>query len=398
MKKILVAMMVLALLCGTALAEVRTIDLETMSLAELEALKKDVSAAILNATVENVDGYNVVTDYSEYARNPEVHIGESIRFNGKVVQVVEGSPTVYRVAMNGNSDNIFYVLYTAEEGAARVLENDEVTVFGTSNGLYTYTSTLGGSITIPSCTAEQITEKVADDQEYAATRQDPAPIGATIRYDGSSYSNKCVTDITITNVIRGDAANKLVRSWYRWNKDNDSTHDYIVVYVRTDAISSENDTQASIDDYDFSFVSASGIEYERKSVYKAKPELTDIYPGASNEGVVCGLVDKDDEPRLVYLKSSDNPIWFDLNKRVPITLPDDYVFTVLEKGAKGDEVMKLQAMLIEMGYLSGSADGDFGGKTQSAIKAYQQDMGLEATGIADEQTQRLILTATYPEK
>ena len=73
---------------GFAIAEPRTIDLETMTVEELEQLKKEVSAAILSATVENIDGYIVVGDYGEYARNPDLHNGEQIRFDGEVIQVV----------------------------------------------------------------------------------------------------------------------------------------------------------------------------------------------------------------------------------------------------------------------------------------------------------------------
>ena len=290
-----------------------------------------------------------------------------------------------------------YVTCPTSAIAVHILENDLVTVFGEFKGLYTYTSTLGGQITIPYVAADSITEEIKEESEYPATRQDPAPIGATIRYDGSSYSNECVTDLTITNVIRGDAANEMVKDWNRFNDDDTSQLEYVIVYVRTDAISSEDDAQATIDEWDFVFVSESGVEYSSVSVSGKTPELTDLYPGASNEGVVVGLVKKDDHPRLVYLKDSDTPIWFDLNKRVPITLPDDYVFTVLQKGSKGDDVVKLQAALIELGYLDGAADGDYGNMTLAAVKAYQKALGLEETGIADEETQRYALTYTTAE-
>ena len=58
----------------------------------------------------------------------------------------------------------------------------------------------------------------------------------------------------------------------------------------------------------------------------------------------------------------------------------------LKKGDKGDEVVELQLKLIEHNYLAGGADGDFGGKTEKAVKAVQADAGLEQTGIADEAT------------
>ena len=43
----------------------------------------------------------------------------------------------------------------------------------------------------------------------------------------------------------------------------------------------------------------------------------------------------------------------------------------------------LQQMLIELDYLSGGADGDFGGKTESAVRQAQAMAGLASTGVAD---------------
>lgn len=397
MKKLFVLIIVVAMIIPYALAEPRTIDLETMTLDELNELKNDVSAAIMKLTVENIDGYNVISDYSEYARNPGMHEGELVRFDGQVVQVLEGiEQNVYRISYNSDSSSIFYVTYATSAESERILEDDLVTVFGEFQGLYTYTSTFGGEITIPYCDAEIITAKI-EEGDYAATRNDPAPIGATVRYNGSSYNNPAVTDITVTGVVRGDAARSMVREFSRYNDEPGSNQEYIVVTVHAEAISSTNDKQAELSDYHFVFVSGSGMEYKDAYVHGITPELTNLYPGASCDGALVGLIDKGDNPLLVYLKNSDKPIWFDLNKRAPIKLDENIVLNPLQKGDKGDEVKQMQSMLVEMGYLQGSPDGDFGAKTESAVKAYQEAMGLEATGIADEETLRMILTATMPE-
>lgn len=64
----------------------------------------------------------------------------------------------------------------------------------------------------------------------------------------------------------------------------------------------------------------------------------------------------------------------------------------LQKGSKGDEVIKLQNRLNELGYSVGRADGDFGNKTKTAIEQFQKDNGLEVTGIADAKTQELLFS------
>ena len=45
-------------------------------------------------------------------------------------------------------------------------------------------------------------------------------------------------------------------------------------------------------------------------------------------------------------------------------------YQTLQKGSKGDDVKALQQRLIQLNYLSGTADGDFGGKTASAVELF----------------------------
>ena len=55
---------------------------------------------------------------------------------------------------------------------------------------------------------------------------------------------------------------------------------------------------------------------------------------------------------------------------------------VLKKGAKGEQVKALQALLIGYGYSCGSSgvDGSFGSATDNAVRAYQKDHGLAVDG------------------
>lgn len=55
-------------------------------------------------------------------------------------------------------------------------------------------------------------------------------------------------------------------------------------------------------------------------------------------------------------------------------------------GDSGSEVSSIQRKLKKMGYLDGSADGIYGGDTASAVKAFQDDEGLSATGMVDGDT------------
>lgn len=55
-------------------------------------------------------------------------------------------------------------------------------------------------------------------------------------------------------------------------------------------------------------------------------------------------------------------------------------------GDSGDKVSELQNILIELGYLTGEADGDFGEATESALKEFQSANGLTADGICGAET------------
>ena len=59
----------------------------------------------------------------------------------------------------------------------------------------------------------------------------------------------------------------------------------------------------------------------------------------------------------------------------------------LQRGFTGSEAVRLvQKRLKELGYYSGSADGDFGPKTEEAVKEFQKANGLTADGKVGEKT------------
>lgn len=71
----------------------------------------------------------------------------------------------------------------------------------------------------------------------------------------------------------------------------------------------------------------------------------------------------------------------------PAPIPEP-VLPTLRKGSKGEYVQLLQTKLMMLGYDLGSygVDGDFGTKTQAAVKAFQKDRGLSADGVVGAKT------------
>jgi peptidoglycan hydrolase-like protein with peptidoglycan-binding domain len=57
----------------------------------------------------------------------------------------------------------------------------------------------------------------------------------------------------------------------------------------------------------------------------------------------------------------------------------------LKYKTSGADVVALQLKLKELGYFQSRADGLFGTITEDAIKKYQTDKGLTATGIATKE-------------
>lgn len=89
---------------------------------------------------------------------------------------------------------------------------------------------------------------------------------------------------------------------------------------------------------------------------------------------------------------------FDLGEPLrptPTPAPTPVVnYETLDIAARGDAVKNLQAKLIELGYLEGTADGRFGEMTQKAIKAAQEDFGMEKTGVATNEFQQKLYSVT----
>ena len=73
-------------------------------------------------------------------------------------------------------------------------------------------------------------------------------------------------------------------------------------------------------------------------------------------------------------------------------------YTTLKQGSNGESVKKLQKRLIELGYLTGSADGDYGRATTDAVKAFQKQAGLTADGIAGASTQKAVYSSDAKSK
>ncbi|HSQ87983.1 toxin regulator [Romboutsia sp.] len=126
---------------------------EEKRLAEEKAKKEEEERKL----AEEKKGYDTGITYDQLARTPDDYLMKKVKFRGEVVQVMEGEGrTQIRLAVNGDYDHMILAEFSADKVKSRVLEDDNITIRGISAGLYTYQSTMGGNITIPSVLINQI--------------------------------------------------------------------------------------------------------------------------------------------------------------------------------------------------------------------------------------------------
>lgn len=104
---------------------------------------------------------------------------------------------------------------------------------------------------------------------------------------------------------------------------------------------------------------------------------------ASNQGdqLVYGIRRKD-----VYPTKAEFLSYRESTTSAPTGMARAQPQKIAEKGDRGQSITNIQEKLIELGLLSGEADGIFGNLTEDAVKTYQRVMGLEVDGVVWEST------------
>ena len=115
------------------------------------------------------------------------------------------------------------------------------------------------------------------------------------------------------------------------------------------------------------FTELKGSKYQEQSTYLGRGDI---------------LVTKTSGHTVVVL--SNGPKYEGTVQPVEYTIGD----RVLKYGCEGSDVKVLQELLLKLGYDLGSwgCDGDFGDCTELALKAFQKDAKLDATGECDKDT------------
>lgn len=122
-----------------------------------EAEKKKKEEAARKKAEEEARGYETGITYDQLARTPDDYVGEKVKFSGRVIQVSNSDDDVQiRLAINGDYDQVILAFYPKDLVKSKVLEDDQITVYGVSLGDYTYEAVMGNAVTVPLIMVDKI--------------------------------------------------------------------------------------------------------------------------------------------------------------------------------------------------------------------------------------------------
>jgi len=127
--------------------------------ARMEKEQKDKEEQEKQAFISSCQTYT----FEQMARNPDNFKGTNVKLIGEVVQVMEGAYSNslrVNITKKGTYSTYYtdtiYVSYEPKVGEDKILEDDIITIYGTAQGDYSYTSTMGSKITLPYVSAKYI--------------------------------------------------------------------------------------------------------------------------------------------------------------------------------------------------------------------------------------------------
>jgi peptidoglycan hydrolase-like protein with peptidoglycan-binding domain len=111
-----------------------------------------------------------------------------------------------------------------------------------------------------------------------------------------------------------------------------------------------------------------------------------VFPG---EEVVDGIFGSQTKNAVIFFQGKvflvqdgivADKTWRALFKGAPVDMP------ILKKDSKGELVKNVQERLAIAEYFNGNIDGEFGRRTEAAVKRLQKDTGLPQDGVVGDRT------------
>ena len=123
---------------------------------EYSTTAEDITESSERQTYSDSD-YKTGITFDNISRNPKDYEGKLVYFTGEVVQLMEGDDeNQIRLAVDGDYDKMILIGYDPEITTSRILEDDNIEIYGTSVGIFQYESVLGQTISIPAVYVDKI--------------------------------------------------------------------------------------------------------------------------------------------------------------------------------------------------------------------------------------------------
>lgn len=231
---------------------------------------------------------------------------------------------------------------------------------------------------------------VDEDEEIEASRDNPALVGdrAIVTIGTAKLA------VTVMYAFRGDSAAIFAKSFNRYNTSSFSMKkgtEWFLAYLKIEALQS-TDERIDLSDYSFHVVTDKGVDQGFGYIADNPLPINSMY---SNSTQYCWYGLCVDQSSKIYISIDDgyssDSYWFDVGAHRKVDT-SSIEYKDLKKDDTGDAVDALQYRLVELGYLTKLPSGKYDSKTITAVKAFQKKAGVEATGIADAATQKLLFS------
>ena len=292
------------------------VTLEGLNLQELEALRQAADERIRSLTLPAPDGYTPVGNGESLLRRAKEHMDERISLEGRLFVIrPQLEKTEYIVSLEDQPRRVFLLRYTPRAEEEALLPGDLVFARGIFRGLQPddRADPLGSGAGLVD--AESIIRLSPPPAPlaafpYAGTREDPSPLGISAIYEGSYWSGYAGFEIRMLSMTRGNAALKAAQKMSKYKITPPRTQEWCIVSLQVKALSAPGE-RAEIKSEDFRFVSRGGAEYPHHFLINDIHGLRTLYTGAEQTANIACLIDKGDEPLIVYQAESLTPLWFD---------------------------------------------------------------------------------------
>lgn len=129
---------------------------------DIKGFSKSEETITLNSIYDSFKENCSPLDYKSILRSPENFSGCTFTFSGTVFQIIEqDNDSLEFLLFTGSDDEYIHIRYCYKDNDFRILENDEMTLYGTFYKLYDYVSMLSANYSIPDIVVEFINNTTA---------------------------------------------------------------------------------------------------------------------------------------------------------------------------------------------------------------------------------------------